>query len=287
MRYVLLVIIAVCTSSFAKAEAGKAMGLDDIMDAYLVAKADVKGAHVEPTNVAENPYTIQVAAYLSEQDALKHVAELKKKQKDTYYFSSFARGQVWYKVCVGRFDNIKKAENFRKKFVKEMEEPFAVVITLKANDAKRGTASIAKAEAPQKKTAKKLEPAPVKVKKEISKLPSGPKPAVKTPKKDMKVAMLKKGEAAKTMGAQGTKAVKEYLYSLQVGSFAKEAEAQTKAKSLQVGTEAYVSSAEVNGKTWYRVFVGKFNSKDDAKGFQTTYREKTKDNAAFIKRVAK
>lgn len=256
----ILLISAFGITSFART-AEKEMGLDDIMDAYLLAKADVGTIELEPKNIEKEPYTVQVAAYLSEQDAIGHVKDLKKSQSDVYYFTSFARGQVWYKVCVGRFEDIKKAERFRKSFVKKMEEPFAVVIALKGNSTERKTASVEKDSTPL----------PIE------------KP--KTAKADMNVAMLNKTDATEKEMVIGT--VKDFLYAIQVGSFPSKTEAQKKADSLKTVEKAYVKSAMVNGKTWYRVLVGNFETKSEADSYKASYKEQTKDSGAFVKRLSK
>ena len=264
MKFLGLISIAILlgTTSWAKD-----VGLDDIMDAYLMAKADVSSIQLEPKNVEKEPYTVQVAAYLSEQDAVRHVKELKKSQKEVFYFTNFARGQVWYKVCVGRFVDIKKAESFRKNFVKKMEEPFAVVIALKGKVADRQTASVESMD----------------VKKENTQVPV----AGTQTKSNMKVAMLKKDQAKNSDTTVMTATVTDYLYSLQVGAFGTEKEAMEKAEKLNTGEKAYVTSAVVNGKTWYRVLVGKFETKREAEVFKASYKQQTQDSAAFVKRFSK
>ena len=267
-------VILLGTTTWAGTAVNKDVGLDDIMDAYLLAKADVGNIQLEPKNVQKEPYTVQVAAYLSEQDAVQHVKELKKSKelakKEVFYFTNFARGQIWYKVSVGRFADMVKAERFRKNFVKKMEEPFAVVIDLKGKTPDRKTASLES----------------MNIKKEKTTVPQAKAKGVTG--KGMKVAMVKKDQAKNTQAVKTTPAkVTDYLYSLQIGAFSTEKEAQEKAKALATTETAYVTSAVVKGKTWYRVLVGKFETKREAEVFRASYKQQTQDTAAFVKRMAK
>lgn len=55
-------------------------------------------------------------------------------------------------------------------------------------------------------------------------------------------------------------------YTLQVGSYSQDAEAQSlQSKLKEVGLESFVRKARVQGSDWYRVFVGGFESIQDAK----------------------
>jgi cell division protein FtsN len=59
------------------------------------------------------------------------------------------------------------------------------------------------------------------------------------------------------------------IWVVQVASFVTDKEAQTLASKLKVkGYDANVASAEVGGKTWYRVEVGRLASRNEARELQ-------------------
>ena len=59
------------------------------------------------------------------------------------------------------------------------------------------------------------------------------------------------------------------IWVVQVASFVTDKEAQTLANKLKVkGYDANVASAEVGGKTWYRVEVGRLASRNEARELQ-------------------
>lgn len=66
-------------------------------------------------------------------------------------------------------------------------------------------------------------------------------------------------------------------FTLQIGSYANQAEAQAKAKEADShGLKSFVQSAEIRGKgIWYRVHVGSFASKEEAERVGQDYRSKS------------
>jgi len=59
------------------------------------------------------------------------------------------------------------------------------------------------------------------------------------------------------------------IWVVQVASFATDKEAQTLASKLKVkGYDANVASAQVGGRTWYRVEVGRLASRNEARELQ-------------------
>jgi len=58
---------------------------------------------------------------------------------------------------------------------------------------------------------------------------------------------------------------KAHHYALQIGSYPSEADARARMLTLSSkGLKPYVHSAEVKGAHWFRVFVGSYDSKDEA-----------------------
>lgn len=260
-------------------------GLDLLTNTYLVAQADSKVNEFESEELDRWPYTVQVASYVSEQDALKHVDQLKKFDKKAFYFPTFTRGQVWFKVCSGRFAKVEEAENFRKNLVKKTDEPFAIVITLQSTTPNRKTASestinLAKetTQLPiQKKSDNSLKDLEVKLVKK-SDLPNLAKVDKDTAKEMVK---------AQVVDEPVSKKAAKSLYTLQIASFNKQTEAEAKAKASGTDEVARVQASDVNGKTWYRVYLGEFTSKNEAEAFRAVFLEKNEGSGAFIKKLDK
>jgi cell division septation protein DedD len=72
-------------------------------------------------------------------------------------------------------------------------------------------------------------------------------------------------------------------YTLQFSSHATQDEAQTSVDSLKAkGAEGFIISADVKGKTWYRVCVGHFASTKDAKTFKDKLAPEIDAKTAFV-----
>ena len=75
-------------------------------------------------------------------------------------------------------------------------------------------------------------------------------------------------------------------YTVQIGSFPSESEANTLTKSLQnKGYKTSYVPARVNGQTWYRVNVGLFGTIREAQDYKKEFLEKTKMSSAIVQRV--
>lgn len=75
-------------------------------------------------------------------------------------------------------------------------------------------------------------------------------------------------------------------YTVQVGSFPTQAEAQKLSQDLMnKGFKSSSVPASVNGQTWHRVHVGLFGSVKEAQDYKTDFLEKTKLAAAIVQRV--
>ncbi len=75
-------------------------------------------------------------------------------------------------------------------------------------------------------------------------------------------------------------------YTVQVGSFPTQAEAQKLSQDLM--NKGYKSSsipAQINGQTWHRVQVGLFGTVKEAQNYKKDFLEKTKLTAAIVQRV--
>jgi DedD protein len=295
-----------------------------LLDSYLVAKADTVKAPITDDEAKKYPFTIQVASYVNEKDAVSHLEELKVQEKEVFYYPAFVRGTVWYKVCVGKFAERSNAEEYRKKFVKRMDEPFSVVISLLDRPSQRQVASIAQKEtAPVPQQEKVVEPAIVKEHKEhIVKVvapvvepmnKSADMVAMTTNKKDDKTKMVVEEKmtpaadahapahataphsstsatatamATTTVAAKHAKEPSSSYYSVQVGAFANEKLAQDALVKLSPeGNETFVREADVNGKTWFRAFIGKFENHQAAKDYQQSLSHKTPGVDSFIRKM--
>jgi hypothetical protein len=61
---------------------------------------------------ATDPYTLQVAAYLKPEYALKLVEELKRKGLDAYWTETSSGGKLWYQVRISHFPDQESARNY-------------------------------------------------------------------------------------------------------------------------------------------------------------------------------
>ncbi len=250
-RKVIFAIAAVTLTAGHSARANEEVR--KLLDAYVVAKSD--SAQMNDEDIKKTPYTIQVASYINEKDAASHVEELRIQERDVRYFPAFIRGQVWYKVCIGRFESKDMAETYRKAFTKRVDEPFSVVISMmnrptvaEARDV-RETREVRDARAPANET--RHEPAAV-------------------------------SEAiANSAKPQG------FIYSLQVGSFPEEQMAKDHMLHLPKDQKTIVRPAVLEGKTWYRIYVGDFASRGEAEGYQKTFTAQVKGIKPLIRKIPK
>ena len=75
-------------------------------------------------------------------------------------------------------------------------------------------------------------------------------------------------------------------YTVQVGSFPTQAEAQKLSQELVgKGFKSSSVSAQVNGQTWHRVNVGLFGTVREAQDYKKDFLEKTKLTAAIVQRI--
>lgn len=75
-------------------------------------------------------------------------------------------------------------------------------------------------------------------------------------------------------------------YTVQIGSFPTESEAESLTKNLQnKGYKTSFVPAKVNGQTWYRVNVGLFGTIKEAQDYKKEFLEKTKLTSAIVQRL--
>jgi cell division septation protein DedD len=75
-------------------------------------------------------------------------------------------------------------------------------------------------------------------------------------------------------------------YTVQVASYADEKEAQGHAAGLKgKGWNAFYLSANVNGRTWYRVLVGLFNNSKSANDFRAQFMKEANTKSAIVQKI--
>ena len=62
--------------------------------------------------VVRDPYTLQVAAYLKSEYALKFVEDLKQRGHDAYWIETASGGKTWYQVRIAHFPDPQSARDF-------------------------------------------------------------------------------------------------------------------------------------------------------------------------------
>lgn len=75
-------------------------------------------------------------------------------------------------------------------------------------------------------------------------------------------------------------------FTVQVASYADEAEAQRMASDLKTkGYSAFYIPANIKGKTWYRVSVGQFATQKEAQSYRTELLSKAKVGSAIVQKI--
>jgi cell division protein FtsN len=76
------------------------------------------------------------------------------------------------------------------------------------------------------------------------------------------------------------------LYTVQIGSYSTQTEAEQITQDLQSkGFKTSFVPANVNGQTWYRVNVGLFGTVKEAQEYKKEFLIKTKLTSAIVQRV--
>lgn len=114
---------------------------------------------------------------------------------------------------------------------------------------------------------------------------------VKPQVKDVKEVTLQEAEGElpeREVASIAPKAKSMQNYTVQVGSYPSEIEANKMAESLLArGYKANAVAANVNGKTMYRVQVGMFNNFNEAQEYKKELIEKNRLTSAFVQKVSK
>jgi septal ring-binding cell division protein DamX len=166
-----------------------------------------------------------------------------------------------------------------------------------ASDVEKTIGEMAKQKAEPKKADKKAEPKPepkidAKPEPKIDAKPE-PKSEAKSEAKSDKKDPPKQAEAPKLEPKSEAKPEakkddkppeKKTRFALQLSSFQDKAEAQAYLEQVKAnGLAAYVTEADVDGKTFYRVRVGKYSSIDAASDAKVDIDKATKKSATVVK----
>ncbi len=82
------------------------------------------------------------------------------------------------------------------------------------------------------------------------------------------------------------KEISDLRFTVQVGSFPTQAEAEKMTTDLQSkGYKTTFIPADINGRVWYRVNVGLFGSIKEAQDYKKDFLEKTKISSAIVQRI--
>lgn len=113
---------------------------------------------------------------------------------------------------------------------------------------------------------------------------------VKAEVKDVKEVTLAEAnaESERDVASIPVKAKSMGTYTVQVGSYPSEVEANKMTESLLArGYKANAVAANVNGKTMYRVQVGMFNNFNEAQEYKKELMEKNRLTSAFVQKISK
>lgn len=106
---------------------------------------------------------------------------------------------------------------------------------------------------------------------------AGEKVAAPAKKKSRMPTSLPKNLADSTIGK----------YTVQVGSFASETDATKRVENFKAkGFSAFYVPATVKGKTWYRVSIGSFNKRAEAKNYRTKILKEGGVASAIVQKIS-
>lgn len=240
--------------------------MEHLLESYTIAKIETQQAPLSDEEMKVAPYTIQVASYVNEKDAASHIEELKLQEKEAYYFPAFARGQTWFKVCVGKFTDKEAADAYRRTFVQRMDEPLAVVISLLDST----KPELLKAETLKKEL--KADP------------PKTPAPKAEVARVPSSFSGVTKDSVTKETAPSHVK--EGFQYSIQIGAYPTEQLVKETMTSFPLkGHDLYYKPATVKGRQWFRLYVGKFTTRKEAKDFQKILAEKAGGVESFIRKI--
>lgn len=104
----------------------------------------------------------------------------------------------------------------------------------------------------------------------------------RTKGKDVSLGEETRTSARKTKTEDGTTKTRTQIWSVQVGSNPDEETSESLARKLkEQGYDAHIIKASIHGQVWYRVRVGRFAEKKEAKGLESVFRSKEGFAGAF------
>jgi cell division protein FtsN len=231
-------------------------------------------------------FGVQVASYMVASEASEHVAQLKALGQSAYVIAKDVRGQTWFKVVAGGFVSREDAEELRRQLQVKAQEAFAVVVAL---DPSQKVVT-------QARDTKVRRPAAVPPPAPLAEAPvaAAPEPAAATPEAVPSAKSVAPASVpvpvpvpvpVKTIPVKG---VDDVVFSLQVGAFPSEGEAKKRIESLGPASgDAFIEVAEVKGKTWHRLMVGRFETKKEAESYKAEYQDVLGAKGAFVKKLEK
>ena len=90
-----------------------ATAMDDYFSRAPQAPATAEApAAAAPSAITDDPFTLQVAAYLKQEYALKRVEDLRRKGLDAYWTETSSGGKVYYQVRISHFPDQQSARDF-------------------------------------------------------------------------------------------------------------------------------------------------------------------------------
>ncbi|MGE3974451.1 MAG: SPOR domain-containing protein [Bdellovibrionales bacterium] len=88
---------------------------------------------LKAVNDASGKYTVQLASYGVEADAVEHTKSLKEKGFSAFYVAADIKGKPWYRVNVGLYTTSKEAEVNKKKLLGQPDIKAAIVTRVTQN----------------------------------------------------------------------------------------------------------------------------------------------------------
>jgi septal ring-binding cell division protein DamX len=88
---------------------------------------------LKTANDISGKYTVQLASYSVEADAVEHTKSLKEKGFSAFYVPADIKGKPWYRVNVGLYSTSKEAEENKKKMITQPDIKAAIVTKVTQN----------------------------------------------------------------------------------------------------------------------------------------------------------
>ena len=78
-------------------------------------------------NPLKAQYALQIASYSREKEAAVRVRNLKSKGIETFYLPAKVKGQTWFRVYVGLFEDLSQAKKEKSKLMKQLRIKDALI----------------------------------------------------------------------------------------------------------------------------------------------------------------